>query len=221
MRKSEFENFSAIAERVLTEHGSNQSTAAEIEAYERGLEAAELDGRRHALAAAGVPARVRDTLRSVAPSSSLERVRRWGTSERAAWCLVLSGRPGCGKSTAAGWCVLQSVDPGVEARRWASVSRIMTSDRYRGEIEKLASARVLVIDDLGSEYADKNGNFTERLDFILTEREHEYRRTLITTNLNAQAFAERYSARIMSRLAGAAPLGGFYEDVGPDLSRST
>ena len=73
--------------------------------------------------------------------------------------------------------------------------------------------RVIVIDDLGVEYLDKNGYFSHRLDELIDERYSNYRKTVITTNLNAKAFQTRYGARVADRIREGFKHGGAYVEI--------
>lgn len=199
---------------------ANAATADQFDAYEIGLEQAAIEANRATLKAQGVPERLRDSLDEITDTPLVIRVRRWLEGDRRAWCLVLAGSVGCGKSTAAAVWLWETLEPGVVTRRWYSAARVAAMGRYDGSVDALVDARALVLDDLGAEFADRPGNSAERLDYILTEREAAYRPTLITTNLNADAFAKRYSERIVDRIRAAAPAGGFFEHAGPSLRGS-
>lgn len=150
----------------------------------------------------GVPARATETLWALKDTPLLNRAQQWASEP--SWCLVLSGAKGCGKSVAAAWWIAQSakdVTPTRKlSRKWWSGIRLARVDGYDGTLDRLAACRSLVIDDLGVEYADAKGAFQARLDFLLDERYGNRRRTVITTNLNAKEFAQRYGERIADRL---------------------
>lgn len=208
--------FTAAVKRIR----SHTATAGQLAAYEAGLEQAALEASRATLEAQGVPERLRDNLDEITETPLVKRVRRWLEGDRRAWCLVLAGGVGCGKSTAAALWLWERVELGANSRRWYTAARVASLSRYDGSVEPLVDARSLVLDDLGAEFADRPGNSAERLDYILTEREATYRPILITTNLNAGDFAARYSERIVDRIRAAAPAGGFFEHSGPSLRGS-
>ena len=74
------------------------------------------------------------------------------------------------------------------------------------EMKQLLDASALVIDDLGVEYSDQKGAFASLLDEVIDHRYGNQAPTLITTNLTAKEFKERYGERIADRLREA---GGF------------
>ena len=59
------------------------------------------------------------------------------------------------------------------------------------------------IDDLGDEWRSESGFSDHVLRRLLTRRERDDALTIITTNLTKRQFAERYGARITSRIAGS------------------
>jgi DNA replication protein DnaC len=77
----------------------------------------------------------------------------------------------------------------------------------------------MVIDDLGVEYLDKNGNFLQRLDELIDERYSNYRQTIITTNLNVKAFKERYGERVADRIREGFEFGGAFMELAESSMR--
>src|SRR5882757_7087206 len=111
--------------------------------------------------------------------------------------LVLSGGPGTGKTLAAcEW--LRDVKRG----GWFVTAALLARyPRYDAKaMHDLLTCRALVVDDLGCEYMDDKGNFMAVLDEVINARYGERLPTLITTNLNADAFKERYGSRIADRI---------------------
>ena len=72
---------------------------------------------------------------------------------------------------------------------------------------------VLVIDDLGVEFMDKAGHFKSRLDELIDARWGNFRKTIITTNLNAKDFQERYESRVTDRIRHGFKHGGGYTHI--------
>lgn len=180
---------------------------------EEGLKAHE---RIKCLQTWGVPERILQSLESLRETKAVEWVREFTLCPREAWCLVLSGGKGTGKSTAAAVWLYENVPPeGTPAyitRYWWSGTRIARTNGYAKDFEKMMQHKFMVIDDLGVEYLDKNGNFLQRLDELIDERYSNFKRTIITTNLNVEAFKERYGERVSDRLReGFAWGGGFFE----------
>lgn len=140
--------------------------------------------------------------------------------------LVLSGGPGCGKSTAAAVWVGTAppagslpLAPGSGQPMWLPFSSLQAVSRYRrDELAPLERARRLVVDDLGSEYLDNHGAFASLLDGLLVDRFGNLRPTVITTNLDATTFKARYGERIADRIRGA---GRFVDVNGPSFRRRT
>lgn len=66
--------------------------------------------------------------------------------------------------------------------------------------DKAATVPVLVVDDLGREYADQHGRWISELDLLIDDRHEAKLRTIVTSNLNATEFKERYGERIADRI---------------------
>ena len=81
---------------------------------------------------------------------------------------------------------------------------------YNQELEKMMQVSVMVIDDLGVEYMDKNGHFSHRLDELIDDRYSNYKKTIITTNLNKKDFQARYGNRVTDRIREGFKHGGDY-----------
>lgn len=130
-----------------------------------------------------------------ATKPAITRVVEWSVGE--ASTLVLSGPPGCGKTTAAARWAL-SLREHVNFMRAATFA---ASSRYdAGKRSHWHDAQALVLDDLGSEYADAKGNFLVDLDELIDTFYGNKRPLLITTNCSADDFKQRYGARIVDRL---------------------
>lgn len=105
--------------------------------------------------------------------------------------LVLSGKAGTGKTVAAAeW-----------STTFISSSQLARWKRYEDkEMRELLEANRLVVDDLGTEFMDEKGNFMVVLDEVVNERYANMRPMVITTNLNATDFRDRYGKRVIDRL---------------------
>lgn len=131
--------------------------------------------------------------------------------------LVLSGAPGCGKTVAAAaWLVgfvrdkanwkpdgFDDKTPRFRWHRpvWVTAARLARWERYDEEkMDELLKTPRLVVDDLGGEYMDKGGFYASLLDEIVNERQAASRPTVLTTNLDAEAFKARYGERIVDRI---------------------
>ena len=121
---------------------------------------------------------------------------------------VMSGNVGCGKTFAAHVWLLDAMNvPPLEWKssgiRFVTASWFARASRYEGDKFALCqSARKLVIDDLGVEYADSKQNFLVDLDELLDLRWRKGCPTLVTTNLVMGEFKERYGQRIYDRSRG-------------------
>ena len=165
----------------------------------------------------GMPQRIIETLRDMKETKATDAINSFLLTDREAWCLVLAGPKGCGKSTAAGRFLSEITKPKVRSppknTRWWTSSRISRVSGYDSHLEKIMRERVIVIDDLGVEYLDKNGYFSHRLDELIDERYSNYRKTVITTNLNAKDFQARYGARVADRIREGFKHGGAYVEI--------
>ena len=168
----------------------------------------------------GVPKRIRRQLQGLERTIPVERVGQFVKDlGKGHWCLILSSPPGTGKSTAAAYWLWnispeRNPVPGPTTRRWWTACELANVDTYGGELTLLKNSGPLVIDDLGTEYADKHGHFDRILDELFDGRYREELPTLITTNLNHRAFVKRYGDRIADRIREG---GAFYEFKGKSL----
>lgn len=155
--------------------------------------------REHLLRRARIPARYLEDLAAVRETPALTRVRAWiGEGARAASVLVLAGAPGSGKTVAAAWAL------GELSGTFFAARSLVLSDAERGEAYRaLTSCDLLVLDDLGSEYADRHGWSRSVIDAVIESRHADLRRTIVTTNLAGDAFARRYGQRVADRVRGA------------------
>lgn len=133
--------------------------------------------------------------------------------------VVLSGLPGCGKTTAAAWWLLQPRERvpyvGTSSARFIDATGLARWPKYdNAEMLKLTRSRALVIDDLGVEYADKKGAYSSLLDEVINSRYSAELPTVITTNLPGAEFKARYGERIADRIREA---GRFVELGGESL----
>ena len=204
---------SAIEKKILafaekaSEEGWGCSDPAEIK---QELSPSELSS---SLKHQGMPQRIIDTLQfSQKDTSALMAVREFTQAPKEGWCLVLSGPKGCGKSTAGAyylWDKTRSMTASPPRdMRWWTASRVARVSGYNDHLEKMMSVPLMVIDDLGVEYLDKNGYFNHRLDELIDERYSNYRKTIITTNLNSEDFQARYGGRVADRIRQGFKHGG-------------
>lgn len=177
----------------------------------------------------GAPRRVWDILAGeLFETEALTRVKEWVVSRKSdpsVWCLVLSAGKGAGKSIAAGYAMeelgARSVDTqdrlghGEDIVAWWPSSRLARLSGYDGKFDKICeSPSLVVVDDLGTEFLDSKGWFLQAVDALVDARYAGYLPTIITTNLTALAFKERYSERVVDRLRDG---GSFFEFAGRSL----
>lgn len=217
--KSEADEFNPFA--VIESLRSRQRSPEEMSAYEADAQRRETARMGEVLHCVGVPRRVRDTLAQAKDTRAMGLIREWAEQPESAWCIVLSASYGVGKSTAAGWwlsqvCASLQPAPGL-FRRWWPASEVAALDMYGEDYKRLCECQALVIDDVGAEYSDAKGAFASKFDRLIDARYREYRRTIITTNLDAKAFVERYDRRIFDRLRDG---GKWVSWSGPSMRRS-
>lgn len=143
------------------------------------------------------------------------------------FCL-LTGGAGSGKTIAAAEALLNSRLAWDGGKAWCyspsearfelatDLARMSSFDadslKRLGRLERVPW---LVIDDLGSELM--NNSWASNLGEIINARSSGRRKTIITTNLNGEAFRARYDERIYSRIKGDGVVIG---TGGQDLRRS-
>lgn len=144
----------------------------------------------------GFPARAIDASKAADPEAcAIVAISEWSKSEDS--ILVLSGQPGCGKTVAATWWAWRCgfVPLFLRATEFAASSRYDHEKR-----DSWINANGLVLDDLGSEYADPKGSFLVDLDEMIDRYYGDRKPMVITTNSNAAQFKQRYGARIADRI---------------------
>lgn len=193
-------------------HRCPKNSKAERDAKAVADAEAERDRRRASLKARGIPARTLRVLEStpLANTPALQEVRAF-LADRDLRILVLSGPKGCGKTMASAWAIAGEGREG----RFVDVPTLMRIEKYSDEaMRPLEHDPLLVIDDLGAEYADTKGNFLSTLDGLINARYANDVRTIVTTNQSSKTFQERYDERIIDRIR---EVGRFRELVGPSL----
>lgn len=126
---------------------------------------------------------------------AVARIASWDIARECV--LVLSGPPGCGKTTAAAhWALKHSRYP-----QFLRATTFAASSRYDHEQRSVwLKASALVLDDLGAEYADTKGNFLVDLDELVDTFYGDKRPLLITTNCTNADFKNRYGNRVVDRI---------------------
>lgn len=180
-----------------------EAEVAAIRAEDAARDLEERDKRRTAeLVDLGAPRRAILAARERKDTPAMRKVAEWSQGEKT--ILVLSGRPGCGKTVAAvSWGFVSSHTPVfLRAAAFAMASRYNPEERA-----VWARAGALILDDLGAEYQDAKGSFAVDLDELIDTVYGDMRRMIITTNAGAEDFKQRYGARVADRIREA---GEFY-----------
>lgn len=162
---------------------------------------------------AGWPVRAFDAaLEADELKPAVAKIATWNCAEENV--LVLSGPPGCGKTVAACWWARKRSDWPAQFLR---ATTFAASSRYDRETrDSWFGASALVLDDLGSEYADTKGNFLVDLDELVDVFYGDKKPLLITTNCTAEDFKTRYGARVVDRIREC---GTFASIAGVSLRR--
>lgn len=142
---------------------------------------------------------------------TIKAIAEWEADSRMV-IAVLAGAPGTGKTTAAAWwswgCAQDDDEDFGEFANpeslpaWITAAAFARSSRYGDERAELLASRCLVFDDLGVEFLDKNGSLKADIDELVNDfySARRSRRLVITTNLDATTFEQRYGARVVDRL---------------------
>jgi DNA replication protein DnaC len=173
--------------------------------------------QRENLRAQGVPERALRAVFDAEPveTRALRDLRAAFAQVPAPVLVVLSGGTGCGKTCAATWWAAQ------HGATWITAPQLQALGQFGDtRLETVTRSKYLVVDDLGTEYADGKGYFAARIDALVNQRYADVLPTVFTTNVpgkdeaGKRVFAERYGARVVSRMLEA----GVFKGVGgPDL----
>lgn len=143
---------------------------------------------------AGVPLRAQEAIRAgLHHTIAKAAVESWQASGGV--MLVLSGGPGVGKTIAASWALWRKA--GMFVRAGSLVDR--SPDR-EAVMRAALSVPLLVVDDLGTEYLDKNRWAVGEIETLLVRRFDEKRPTVITCNLPPEELGARYGGRVADRI---------------------
>ena len=203
--RAEQERIEAEAQEAMRRH----------DAWEAERKRQERDRRRESH---GIPKRLWrliDDPSALDDSEALEAARAFLASGRT--FLVLAGGVGPGKTVAGAWAAEQRGGIFVKA---IDLVRVGTYDEERWD--ELRSARLLTIDDMGTEPRDEKGWAAANFESLIDHRYDWERPTVLTTNLPFDAFRARYlttdGGRLMDRLKEC---GEFVEITEGSRRRST
>lgn len=150
-----------------------------------------------------VQARVKEGLER---TEALDIVDSFDAS-KSLWCCLILGSVGCGKSTAAGFHAVRCASGEIGRRNQLDVMwlRVVEASRLSGfgEVAEerfsiMRRTKLLVLDDLGTEMMTPT--WQQALDDALDYRYQHSLRTLITSNLDAKGFKDRYGERLADRI---------------------
>lgn len=154
---------------------------------------------RETVAARGVPELHLEAVYDSRPidCDALGAVQDFLASPRTVLCL--SGGVGLRKTGSACWALSQRPGRYVKAARLAALATSPLDDE-RAAYSLLFRCQMLVLDDLGGEYADDKGFFVKMLTELLDARYEAKLKTIITTNLDWKTFETQYGARVADRV---------------------
>lgn len=189
----------------------DRKVAIENAKHEAAEQAQQAEHQYYTLINGGWPQRALNAARSADVSkAAIAKALSWKISDGN--ILVLSGPTGCGKTTAAArWALgMRHAVKFMRATTFAATSRY--DQEFRNSITR---ARSMVIDDLGSEYADAKGNYLVDLDELVDSFYGTKRPLIVTTNSDSATFKSRYGSRIVDRIREA----GVFFSISDDSMR--
>lgn len=208
---------------IAAEMAKSAPSDAEVTAARRLVDA---DSREQRLREAGLfgeegPIPERDLLKIVRgeplyESHALRAAQRWftvrGGGRRAFTMLALAGDTGRGKTFAGAWLIAELGGRYITAEEMVR-SFVVHNQSTDATVRRAKRARVLIIDDLGTELDAAAGNGA--LYDLCNRRVGNSRAwTLLTANLSEEAFRNRYDKRTLERIEQC---GSIMEVGGPNL----
>lgn len=136
----------------------------------------------------GVPPRVAVVLAFAKKTEACDAVAAW--KKGSLTFLVLAGGVGCGKTVAA--CVNPPEEGFLFVDALELVKAGLYGDKAEAFWESAQKAKLLVLDDLGTEPRDEKGYAACAFEDLMNKRYNSMRKTILTTNLTAEAFKARY-----------------------------
>jgi DNA replication protein DnaC len=136
----------------------------------------------------------------LAETAALLTVREWLAGVKPV--LILGGGVGIGKSVAAAWALAsrEGTFQALRAVRLGSAWERWSSDREDGVEALRLWVDTMLIDDLGQEPIEDRRTIPA-IEEVFDSRQTSRQRTICTTNLSREQMRERYSDRVISRLA--------------------
>lgn len=130
------------------------------------------------------------------PTPALDAASRFLSPTNDKAILVLSGNVGTGKTVAAAWACAWN------GGRFVKAIDIVRAGVYSDHtwLRQVWRSNVLVVDDVGTEPLDANGWSLSAIGSLFDERYDGSRKTVVTTNLQAQEFKIRYGPRVWRRV---------------------
>lgn len=132
------------------------------------------------------------------PTDALETVGRFLSPSERRTVLVIAGPVGCGKTTAAAWGVAW------HGGRFVKAIELLRAGLYPsdpGFWPRLQGAKLLAVDDLGTEPLDAKGFGLAAISDLMDQRYDGARKTIVTTNLTPDELRRRFGERMWRRLA--------------------
>ena len=175
-----------------------------------------VERRRNRLAMAGIPERViRLLLAGAADTKPLAEARAFVDESDRRTILVIAGGAGCGKTVA-----VCAAGEG-HGMTFVKAHDLARAGAFADEFwKRLRDARLLAIDDLGTEPLDEKGWAISAILDLLDRRYDACAKTLLTTNLPWEKFRARYGAdggRTLDRLR---EVGAFVQFDGASMRKT-
>lgn len=155
-------------------------------------------------------------------AEAVKRVVLWSRvclERRAGWTIVLSGKPGCGKTALAN--VIGRYFRYYEGLTESEVKvideptlfeRLWTASKLQ-EITSCQRARLLVLDDVGTAHINSTSWAASIYWQLFNQRHERGRATFLTTNLERGDFAQLVGGRCWSRLVDGMRTRDFFIDL--------
>lgn len=159
---------------------------------------------RERLEAAGVWARLDERGRlalvrgDVEETRAIELARAWLLPACSRPALVLVGDPGVGKTLAGAWAIARFEEARYATARELCALQRDDTKRAAARWRALVAAPLLVVDELGTEPSARAATLMAWA--VIDARQALPRRTMLLGNLDLEAMAERYDARVIDRL---------------------